>query len=226
MDRSETVDRALLGACAVVWLAVIGVSVAAVVALVELGSGRAGEPAPNSGTPWGLYVVIGISAAIILASVPLLLRARRAAQQEPPRRPPSTAPPSTAPPSTAPPSTAPPSTAPRRPAAPAVEAPTEKLRVFGSVADSAGEQPPGGKRPPPPSPYGGTLSDDLVEALWLRFTLSMAAAMGAATLAVATATYFMAVKHDGWAWAALTVAGIVTALMPLIPWRQLRPLRA
>ena len=221
MDRSETVDRALLGACAVVWLAVIGVSVAAVVALVELGSGRAGEPAPNSGTPWGLYVVIGISAAIILASVPLLLRARRAAQQEPPRRPPSTAPPSTAPRSTAPPSTAP-----RRPAAPAVEAPTEKLRVFGSVADSAGEQPPGGKRPPPPSPYGGTLSDDLVEALWLRFTLSMAAAMGAATLAVATATYFMAVKHDGWAWAALTVAGIVTALMPLIPWRQLRPLRA
>ena len=216
MDRSETVDRALLGACAVVWLAVIGVSVAAVVALVELGSGRAGEPAPNSGTPWGLYVVIGISAAIILASVPLLLRARRAAQQEPPRRPPSTAPPSTAPPSTAP----------RRPAAPAVEAPTEKLRVFGSVADPAGEQPPGGKRPPPPSPYGGTLSDDLVEALWLRFTLSMAAAMGAATLAVATATYFMAVKHGGWAWAALTVAGIVTALMPLIPWRQLRPLRA
>ena len=211
MDRSETVDRALLGACAVVWLAVIGVSVAAVVALVELGSGRAGEPAPNSGTPWGLYVVIGISAAIILASVPLLLRARRAAQQEPPRRPPSTAPPSTAP---------------RRPAAPAVEVPTEKLRVFGSVADSAGEQPPGGKRPPPPSPYGGTLSDDLVEALWLRFTLSMAAAMGAATLAVATATYFMAVKHGGWAWAALTVAGIVTALMPLIPWRQLRPLRA
>ena len=216
MDRSETVDRALLGACAVVWLAVIGVSVAAVVALVELGSGRAGEPAPDSGTPWGLYVVIGISAAIILASVPLLLRARRAAQQEPPRRPPSTAPPSTAPPSTAP----------RRPAAPAVEVPTEKLRVFGSVADSAGEQPPGGKRPPPPSPYGGTLSDDLVEALWLRFTLSMAAAMGAATLAVATATYFMAVKHGGWAWAALTVAGIVTALMPLIPWRQLRPLRA
>ncbi|HEX9175172.1 MAG TPA: DUF2561 family protein [Mycobacterium sp.] len=221
MDRSETVDRALLGACAVVWLAVIGVSVAAVVALVELGSGRAGEPAPNSGTPWGLYVVIGISAAIILASVPLLLRARRAAQQEPPRRPPSTAPPSTAPRSTAPPSTAP-----RRPAAPAVEVPIEKLRVFGSVADSAGEQPPGGKRPPPPSPYGGTLSDDLVEALWLRFTLSMTAAMGVATLAVATATYFMAVKHDGWAWAALTVAGIVTALMPLIPWRQLRPLRA
>ena len=211
MDRSETVDRALLGACAVVWLAVIGVSVAAVVALVELGSGGAGEPAPDSGTPWGLYVVIGISAAIILASVPLLLRARRAAQQEPPRRLPSTAPPSTAP---------------RRPAAPAVEAPTEKLRVFGSVADPAGGQPPGGKRPPPPSPYGGTLSDDLVAALWLRFTLSMAAAMGAATLAVATATYFMAVKHDGWAWAALTVAGIVTALMPLIPWRQLRPLRA
>src|SRR5512135_1730439 len=120
MDRSETVDRALLGACAVVWLAVIGVSVAAVVALAELASGRAGDSAPDSGTPWGLYVVIGISAAIILASIPLLLRARRAAQQDLPRRAPETPA--------------------RNSGAPAVEAPTEKLRVFGTVADPPGRQ--------------------------------------------------------------------------------------
>src|SRR5262249_10338212 len=83
MEHFGNVNRALLAACAVVWLAVIGMSVAAIVALVELGTGRAGDPAPDSGTPWGLYLVIGISAAIIVASIPLLLRARRAAQQPP-----------------------------------------------------------------------------------------------------------------------------------------------
>jgi hypothetical protein len=62
--------------------------------------------------------------------------------------------------------------------------------------------------------------------MWLRFAASMATAMGAATLAVATATYFMGVKDDGSAWAALTIAGIITVLMPIIPWRQLRQLRA
>ncbi len=204
MDRSETIDRALLGTCAVVWLAVIGVSVAAVVSLVELAAGRAGDPAPDSGTPWGLYVVIGISAAIILASIPLLLRARRAAQEPPLRAPAAPV---------------------RNPAAPAVEAPTEKLRVFGTVTEPARTPSAGEKRPPPPSPYGGTVSDDIVEAMWLRFTLSMATAIGAATLAVATATYFMGVKHDGWAWVALTIGGIITAAMPLIPWRQLRGFR-
>ena len=150
MDRSETVDRALLGTCAVVWLAVIGVSVAAMVALVELAAGRAGDPAPDSGTPWGLYVVIGVSAVIILASIPLLLRARRAAQEPPLRTPPPA----------------------RSSAAPAVEPPTEKLRVFGTVTEPARTPVAGEKRPPPPSPYGGTVSDDIVEAMWLRFTLS------------------------------------------------------
>ncbi len=207
-DRSDTVDRVLLGACAVVWLAVIGVSVAAVVALVEMGSGRAGEAVPDSGTPWGLYVVIGISAAIILASIPLLLRARRAAQQEPPRPP----------------------TAPARPGyrAPAVEATTEKLRVFGKVAEPADRQPATERRATSASPYAGelSLSGDLIDRVWLRFTLSMATAMGAATLAVVTAAYFMGVKHDGSAWAALTFAGIVTVLMPLIPWWQLRLMRS
>lgn len=207
MDRSQTIDRALLGACAVIWLAVIGVSVAAVVALVELASGRAGEPAPDSGTPWGLYVVIGISAVIILASIPLLLRARRAAQEPPLRPPPARSPAA-------------------RTAAPTVAAPTEKLRVFGSATEPGTRPATGEKRPPASSPYGGTLSEDLLDAMWLRFTLSMTAAIGGATLAVATATYFMGVKHDGWAVAALVIAGIVTVAMPLIPWRQLRGLPA
>jgi len=196
MDRSESVDRALLAVCAVVWLAVIGVGVAAIVALVELGSGRAGDPAARSGTPWGLYVVIGISAAIILGSIPLLLRARRAAQQDPPpRRQPASA---------------------RTYPAAGSEGATEKLRVFGAAASSG----------PPASPYARGMSPEMVDRMWLRFVASMAIAMGAAALAVVTATYFMGVRDDGSAWAALTVAGIITALMPIIPWRQLRQLRA
>lgn len=204
MERSDNVTRGLLAACAVVWLAVIGVSVAAIVALVELGSGRAGDASRDSGTPWGLYVVIGVSAAIILGSIPLLLRARRAAlEQPPPRRQPGVAP--------------------RR--AP-VEAPTEKLRVFGSAASPAEPKRPGDRHPPAGSLYAHGMSEEMVGQMWLRFTASMAIAMGVATLAVATATYFMGVKDDGSATAALVVAGIVTVLMPLIPLRQLRQLRA
>jgi hypothetical protein len=204
MERSDNVNRVLLAACAVVWLAVIGVSVAAVVALVGLGSGRAGDAPRDSGTPWGLYVVIGVSAAVILGSIPLLLRARRAAlEQPPPKRQPVVTP--------------------RR--AP-VEAPTEKLRVFGSVASAAEPRRPGDRRPQAGSLYAQGMSEEMVDQMWLRFTVSMATAMGVATLAVATATYFMGVKDDGSATAALVVAGIVTVLMPLIPFRQLRQLRA
>jgi hypothetical protein len=197
MDRSESIDRALLAACAVVWLAAIGVGVAAIVALVGMGSGRAGAPAAGSGTPWGLYVVIAVSAAIILGSIPLLLRARRAAQQEPPPR-------------------RPPATARTYPGEGSDEGATEKLRVFGAAAGSQ----------PPASPYARGTSPEMVDRMWLRFAASMAIAMGAATLAVATATYFMGVRDEGSAWAALTVAGIITAAMPIIPWRQLRQLRA
>lgn len=203
MERSDNVNRILLAACAVVWLAVIGVSVAAIVALVELGSGRAGNAPSDSGTPWGLYVVIGVSAAVILGSIPLLLRARRAAQQQPaPRRQPVVTP--------------------RR--AP-VEAPTEKLRVFGAAASAADLKRPG-TRPPVRSLYARGMSEEMVDQMWVRFTASMATTMGVATLAVATATYFMGVKDDGSATAALVVAGIITVLMPLIPFRQLRHLRA
>jgi NhaP-type Na+/H+ or K+/H+ antiporter len=203
MEHSDNVNRVLLAACALVWLAVIGVSVAAVVALVELGSGRAGDAPRDSGTPWGLYVVIGVSAAVILGSIPLLLRARRAALERPPAK-------------------RQPVVAPRR--AP-VEAPTEKLRVFGSVASPTEPSRPGDRRQPVGSLQAHGMSEEMVDQMWLRFTVSMATAIGVATLAVATATYFMGVKDDGSATVALVVAGIVTALMPLIPFRQLRQLR-
>jgi NhaP-type Na+/H+ or K+/H+ antiporter len=193
MDRSLNIDRALMGACAVIWLAVIGMSVAAIVALVEMGSGHASDQ-PASQTPWGLYVVIAISAVIIIASIPLLLRARRAAVQEPPpRRPPS-----------------PPPVA-RPPGRPAGEAPTEKLRVFGSVASSAGLARPGIQQ---------RLGEELIEKVSQRFLVSIATAVGGATFAVALATYWLGTHSGGWAIAALVVAGIITVGMPVIFLRQ------
>ena len=47
-------------------------------ALVDLGRGHP-QSSGESGTPWLLYTVIGVSAAVIIGAVPLLLRARRAA---------------------------------------------------------------------------------------------------------------------------------------------------
>ena len=75
----DRTDRILLGGCAAAWLAALGAGVAATVALVDLGSGHTASSG-HSGTPWVLYVVIGVSAAVIIAAVPLLLRARRDAR--------------------------------------------------------------------------------------------------------------------------------------------------
>lgn len=79
---AEKLNRILLGTCAAAWLAALGAGVAAGVALAELGRTR---PAVSSGgdTPWLLYTVIGVSAVVIIGAVPLLLRARRTADDEP-----------------------------------------------------------------------------------------------------------------------------------------------
>lgn len=71
----ENIDRILIGVCALVWLLWLGMSVAAAVALVDLGRGFH-APAHNAHTGL-LYIIIGVSALIILAAVPILLWARR-----------------------------------------------------------------------------------------------------------------------------------------------------
>src|SRR5882672_755263 len=109
----DRIDRILLGACAGVWLAALGAGVAATVALVDLGTGH-GQSTGESDTPWLLYAVIAISAAVIIGAVPLLLRARRAALEESP--PPARATPVRA-------------VAGRQPPVRGAESPTEKLRV-------------------------------------------------------------------------------------------------
>ena len=75
----DQVDRALVIASVVLWLAALGTGVAALVALIDLAHGRAVDSGGGSDTPWLLYTVIGVSAAVILCAIPLLIRARRTA---------------------------------------------------------------------------------------------------------------------------------------------------
>jgi hypothetical protein len=201
----DRIDRILLGACAGVWLAALGAGVAATVALVDLGTGH-GQSTGESGTPWLLYAVIAISAAVIIGAVPLLLRARREAQEESP-----------------PPARATPVRAAAGPQPPvrAAEPATEKLRV---------PRRPGATGPgyatreaisPPPSPLMTA-----VDQLWLRCAVVIAIAMGVAMLAIGVATYLMAVDDNAAAWVFYVIAGIVTLGMPAIPLFYLRQLRA
>jgi hypothetical protein len=204
MSEFDRNDRILLGVCAGVWLMALGAGVAATVALVDLGTGHA-QSAGESDTPWLLYVVIAISAAVIIGAVPLLLRARRAALEETP-----------------PPARAPMRAAPVSPAAPVrgAEAPTEKISI-GATTSAAPGYPTREAIRPQPNPLAGA-----VDQLWLRCAVVIAIAMGVAMVAIGIATYLMAVDHNAIAWALYVLAGLVTLGMPAIPWFYLRELRA
>ncbi|BBZ76492.1 hypothetical protein MANY_18290 [Mycolicibacterium anyangense] len=206
----ETVDRILVGICGAIWLVLLAVTVIAIVALVDLGRGHT-LGGDGKQTPWVLYSVIVVSALIIVGAIPLLLRARHAALAEP-------APPAAAKPAAATPSAA--ASASGRP----VEAPTEKLKVFGATVD-------------PYEPYqpafaqSSTARADLLiprtqlDRLWLRGTVTLMGAIGLALVGVSLATYLLAVASDTAAWVALGLAAVVTIAMPVIPVFYLRELR-
>lgn len=182
-----TGDRILIGACAAAWLALVGISVAAVVALADLGRGFHGGTGASH-TPWVLYVVIIISALIILAAIPMLLRARRMTAALPVAR--STGP---------------------------------------GVRDGSG-QPPAAEGAPHARTERLTalrpaLAEAEVERIWLRGSLFLLGPLGLALIGVAAATYLMAIGHQGAAWTMYVLAGIVTAVLPLILWRYDRRLR-
>jgi hypothetical protein len=200
----DGIDRILLGSCAAVWLVALGAGVAATVALVDLGTAHA-QSTGESDTPWLLYVVIAISAAVIIGAVPLLLRARRAATEEAP--PPARA-------------TTAVRAVPGQPQPPGAEAPTEKLRLPPPVS-GPGYATRESVTPQQPSPLMIA-----VDQLWLRCAVVIAIAMGVALVAVGVATYLMAVDHNTAAWVLYVLAGIVTVGMPAIPWFYLRQLRA
>lgn len=69
---SDVIDRILVGVCAAVWLVLIGVSVAAAVALEDLGRGFH-KIASDPHTTWVLYGIIVVSVLIIAGAVPVLL---------------------------------------------------------------------------------------------------------------------------------------------------------
>ena len=181
--------------------------VAATVALVDLSSGHV-ESSGDSGTPWLLYTVIAISAAVIIGAVPLLMRARRdaMAEAEPPARS---------------------GPAPGRVQAPArgVEAQTEKLRISQTTAGRIHAGPGYAAA----VTHSTSLPAPLVAAIdqvWLRCAVVIACAIGIAMLAIGVATYLMAVDSSVAAWVLLVLAGIVTLARPAVPWFYLRELHA
>jgi len=203
LDPSELdrTDRILLGACAAIWLAALGAGVAAVVALVDLGRGHP-QASGESGTPWLLYTVIGISAVVIIGAVPLLLRARRSAQQVAPPPRPAARP------------------APPPPPARGTEAATQKLRTLGATAER-----PGYPATRMPITTAAAAPWTAVDQVWLRCAVVIACAMGVATAAVGVATYLMAVESDTAAWVLIVLAGLITLGMPAAAWFYLRELR-
>jgi hypothetical protein len=187
----EVMDRILVGACAAIWLVLLGVSVAAAVALADLGRGfhRMGG---SSHTTWVLYAIIIVSALIIAGAIPVLLRARRMTQADP----------------DAPPARVP-GRSPLRPGAPTARTSAERARAHPvQTAEPAAEW-----------------SGAAVDRVWLRGTVILAGTMGAALIAVAAATYLMAVGHDGPSWFGYVLAGLITAAMPVVEWLHIRQLR-
>ncbi|MDM4141208.1 MULTISPECIES: DUF2561 family protein [Mycobacterium] len=183
----EVVDRILIGACAAIYLVLLGVSVAAAVALADLGRGFH-KAASSPHTTWVLYAVIIVSALIIAGAIPILLRARRMSQSEP--------------------------------AAQAMTAPTRgpsrpPMRLGTATLHTSA-----------PAASGAEWSGEAADRVWLRGTVILTGTMGAALIAVATATYLMAVGHDGASWVGYGFAGLITAAMPVVEWLHIRQLRS
>jgi Protein of unknown function (DUF2561) len=184
-----TADRILVGSCAAVWLALVGMSVAAIVALMDLGRGFHNSRG-NPHTSAVLYAIIVISALVILAAIPMLLRARHTIRDGPVAR-----------------------SARTGSARPIRSGPTSESAVgrLGRTERLTTSRP--------------ALPDAAVDRVWLRGTAALMSTMGAALLAVALATYLMAIGHDAFSWTSYGIAGLVTLVMPLVPWRQVRQLR-
>mgnify|MGYP005810111649 CR=1 FL=1 len=189
----DVIDRILIGACAAVWLVLLGVSVAAAVALADMGRGFHKAASSTHSTSWVLYAVIVVSALIIAGAIPMLLRARRLAESEPAARG---------------------MTAPNRP-------PVRLMSQAPRTAAERARQPKVQAVQPAESDWSGEAAD----RAWLRGTVLLVGAMGGALVAVATATYLMAVGHDGPSWVAYGIAAAVTAGMPVIEWMHVRLLR-
>ncbi|MBB3603469.1 hypothetical protein FHT40_003130 [Mycolicibacterium sp. BK556] len=209
----ETVDRLLVGVCGAIWLVLLAVTVIAIVALVDMSRGHtAGNDA--SRTPWLLYSIIVVSALIIVGAIPLLIRARRTALADARLSPPDPAKAPAAQRSTTPP------VAPVR----GTEAPTEKLKVFGSTVDPYERYQPDFAQSSASRRADPLIPATELDRLWLRCTVMLAGAIGLALVGVSTATYLLAVDNDTAAWVGLGLAAVITIAMPAVPVTYLRQL--
>lgn len=202
LSGPDNLERILLGTCAAIWLAALGATVAATVALVDLASGRGTvraelSEASGSDTPWVLYTVIGVSAAVIAVAIPLLVRARRQTGHRAIREQ---------------------QTGGGSVAADIAAVPTrESRRRHAEPALNIGGAGALGS--------GGASLPGVVDRVYLRCALSIACAVGAGVIAVGAATYLVAGGSGGAAVAFYIIAGIITVAMPVLPWFYLRELR-
>lgn len=193
----DQVDRILVAVCVGLWLAALGAGVAAVVALVGLAGGDSTASA-ESDTPWLLYAVIGVSAAVIVGAIPLLVRARRASSE---------------PSSVAPASEGRPTETRASNPVPAAQ----RLEPFGAPVLRRTAIPAAVSRVGFPTAA--------VDQVWLRCTVIIAGAMGAAMTGIGVGTYLLASDGEATAWVLFGLAGMVTVLSPVVPWYFLRQLR-
>ena len=200
----ESIDRFMVAVCGAIWLVLLAMSVVATVALVQLGRGR--DAGPDGQSSWLLYSIIAVSALIIAGAIPLLLRARRTAFADPGS---TGSDPGGVSGSGVSGSGSGSGVADPGPVLP-VEAPTEKLRVFGTAVD------PYAREAAPEPVAVSRVPAGVVDRLWLRGTASLLGAMGLALTAVATATYLLATGSDTETWVALGTAAVITVAMPAV----------
>jgi len=198
----ESIDRFMVAVCGAIWLVLLAMSVVATVALVQLGRGR--DAGPDGQSSWLLYSIIAVSALIIAGAIPLLLRARRTAFADPGSTGSDPGGVSGSGVSGSGSGVADPG-----PVLP-IEAPTEKLRVFGTAVD------PYAREAAPAPAAVSRVPAAVVDRLWLRGTTSLLGAMGLALTAVATATYLLTACNDTGTWVALGTAAVITVAMPAI----------
>ena len=201
----ESIDRFMVAVCGAIWLVLLAMSVVATVALVQLGRGR--DAGPDGQPSWLLYSIIAVSALIIAGAIPLLLRARRTALADPGSI--GSDPDGVSGSGVVGSGVAGSGVADPGPVLP-VEAPTEKLRVFGTAVD------PYAREAAPEPAAVSRVPAGVVDRLWLRGTASLLGAMGLALTAVATATYLLATGSDTGTWVALGTAGAITVAMPAV----------
>lgn len=190
------IDRVMASVCAGIWLVLVGVSVAAAVALTDLGRGFH-KMARTPHTTWVLYAVIIVSALVIAGAIPVLLRARRLNQAEPVVRSRALQGGANRPAATR-------QTGRSSPRVAIEPARREPVKAYGALDEWSGE---------------------VVDRIWLRGALALTSAIGGALTAVALATYLMAAGHDTGSWISYVFAGVITAGMPALEFFFVRQLR-